>query len=701
MSVDSSQHRGGMGSRPVPPQAAPRRRSAHVSVAGLGIGAIVVIGALVVTGSVLHSLNGGSPSSHDLTQFWLPTAVAAVAYGVGGAWLAIARPRLAVGWLLLVVGTCQAITFFGTEYAVTAFETGRHLPGAPSVLWVANWIWIPGFLLVGAVLPLLLPSGRLPTGKRRRLLCFSSGAVALAAVTAALTPYDSFARGLTKDGVRNPTGYHGVLSPAVQAISGVIVAGAVLLALGSLWRCRAKADDASRAQLRWLGLGLLASIVLFALGFAGGPELTAAAMLPLPLACVVAVLRHRLWDVDLVLSRTLRYGLLLTGAGLVYLLCVGLLGPVIGRSPGAAIVAVFIVAAAAEPASQTLRTAANQAVFGQPDDPYEVLDQVGHRLAAVQDPAVIDTEVLPTVLRPMVDALRLPAATLTLSDGTVVAEHRDAAGVEPGAPSTLELPLTVGGESVGVLSLALPPGGLRRSARRAADDFARGVAVAVSSVLSARELLRSRRQIVTAREEERRQLHRELHDGFGPLLAASALQAETARDLVVDDPAAATRVLDSVIPRLRSSVDDVRAIVHGLRPATLDELGLPEALRELAARFASPNLVVRCDVAADLESTPAAVDSAVYRIVAEALTNATRHANATRVEVAVERMDYTLRLTVVDDGRGLPPRSTSTGGLGLSSMRQRVQELRGTLVLGPGPSGRGTQLVATLPLEES
>jgi signal transduction histidine kinase len=201
--------------------------------------------------------------------------------------------------------------------------------------------------------------------------------------------------------------------------------------------------------------------------------------------------------------------------------------------------------------------------------------------------------------------------------------------------------------------------------------------------------------LVTAREEERRRLYRELHDGFGPLLAASALQAETARDLVEVDAASAGRLIDAVASRLRGSVDEVRSIVHGLRPAALDELGLAESLRELAARFASPTLNIRCEIGDDLGATAAAVDAAAYLITAEALTNVTRHAAAARASVRVFRVGGVLHLEITDDGCGIS--KDRRPGLGLASMRERVAELRGTFTVTSGEKGPGTRLSITLP----
>jgi signal transduction histidine kinase len=277
-----------------------------------------------------------------------------------------------------------------------------------------------------------------------------------------------------------------------------------------------------------------------------------------------------------------------------------------------------------------------------------------------------------------------------LADGDIVSYGRRGAVTE-------EVELTYGSQHVGSLVVTPRPGGLGRAGRRLLTDLARRAGVAAHSVLLERELRRSREALVTAREEERRRIYRELHDGLGPSLAALSLRVETARELVDRDAGRAAQLLDEALPRLKATVADVRTVVHGLRPAALDDLGLSGALRELGGRFAGPRLMV--DVAVRLDAAvplPAAVEVATYRITAEALANAARHAGAEHVRVAVEQGDGALSLVVEDDGRGISPRRSS--GVGLASMRERAAELGGMLTVGRVPHGPGTRVSARLPV---
>jgi signal transduction histidine kinase len=253
--------------------------------------------------------------------------------------------------------------------------------------------------------------------------------------------------------------------------------------------------------------------------------------------------------------------------------------------------------------------------------------------------------------------------------------------------------LRYAGAEVGALELAARP----RSAgeRRRLDRLARQASVAVHSVVLAREARRARQQVVVAREEERRSLRRDLHDEIGPVIAALALQAETARDLVAADPGAATALLDRLVPRLNGAVREVRALVHELRPPTLDELGLAGAVRELAARFQGPGRTV-CAEADEVGDLPAAVELAAYRISAEALSNAVRHGDPTTVTVRLVVDDAALLIAVSDDGAGVA--AGATPGLGLASMRERAEELGGTCSVEPGAGG-GTTVTVRLPRE--
>lgn len=309
------------------------------------------------------------------------------------------------------------------------------------------------------------------------------------------------------------------------------------------------------------------------------------------------------------------------------------------------------------------------------------------QLESAKDADTIGERMLPQLVASTAQTLHLRHAAVELVDGTLITH-----GIR--GPIVEELPLVYGAEPVGSLVVTPRSSGLSRADRTRLTRLASQVSVAAHGVLLTREVRRSREQLVVAQEEERRRLYRELHDGLGPSLAALALQVETAHDTVAVDPVKAIELLDRALPRLRGTVSDVRSMIQGLRPPTLDHLGLAGAVRELAAGFAGPRLAVRVDSPDELASLPAATEVATYWIIAEALSNVSRHANATEVTVQLSRHGDDVHLSVIDNGCGLvlSPRQ----GMGLASMHGRATELGGSLDVEPGTGGRGTTVRAIL-----
>jgi signal transduction histidine kinase len=657
-------------------------------------GALAVLVGLV--GATVHAVNAAAGRTAE-PSFWLMGLAAALGYGL----LALVlRDTGTPGLRALVagIGLAQGGALLASEWALL----GHDVPLGSWAAWLGSWLWAAGYAGLLAVLPLLLPDGHLLDRRWRPALWLGVAATGYTALGWALTPYSrqDFPEALA--GWTNPVGTPVAASAAVEVLGAVLLLAGVLGALASVvvrWR---RAAAVERQQLKWILLGVAATALLVVVarlvpsGAAGA--LAGLAMLPLPLSIGVAVLRHGLWDVDLVISRGLLY-LALSGVVVAgYVAAVWTLGSVLGATvaaTGLSAVSAALVALAVLPLHQRVQRAVNRLVHGDVDEPYAVLARLGDRLGAAEDPDHLADQVLPSVLEQVCRSLRARGAQLVLADGSV-ARH----GTLPVDGSTLEVPLEYGGRRLGRLEVARP-GGFGWDAERALARLGQQAAVAAHTVLLAREARQAREEIVVAREEERRRLRRDLHDGVGPSLAAVALQVETARDLATDDPAAAVSLLDRLVPRLNAAVADVRALVHDLRPPTLDELGLASAVHELAGRLTTAG--TRVEVAVDvLGELPAAVEVAAYRIAAEAVTNAVRHAGATRVEVRLHRGEHDLVVEVADDGRGLEEAVPETGradstGLGLASMHARAEELGGTLTVTGGPAS-GTCLRAELPL---
>jgi signal transduction histidine kinase len=340
------------------------------------------------------------------------------------------------------------------------------------------------------------------------------------------------------------------------------------------------------------------------------------------------------------------------------------------------------------PAGRWLRPRVAHFVEDNSDDPYTIISRISARMDME-----LTAETLPaTVVRSLAETLDLPYVGLETAGGEAAET-----GPRPATPLII-LPLHYNDQSLGELHLAprvvagvpLPIDG------RLLSDLARQISLTLYNTRLSVDLQESRRRIVTAREEGRRTLRRDLHDGLGPALATMTMQADTARELLPEDPAAADRLLAALIDQAQATVGEVRRIVHGLRPPALDELGLYGALEVLADGFVAPGLQVAVRLPRERRALPAAVEVAVYRIAQEALTNVSRHAGARSATLALWFEGDDLRLEVTDDGVGLPPEPDP--GLGLTSMRERAEEIGGTLAVLPNRP-TGTCVAARFPIE--
>ena len=512
----------------------------------------------------------------------------------------------------------------------------------------------------------------------------------------------------------NPKGWQSL-------IESVVWLGALGTVIYSqIHRYRHVASPRQRQQIKWVVFGISVAFAGF-LGleqalstFGASPEpatpgsvlaylvgytfASYLVMLLVPLTIGIAMLRHHLFDVDLVIKRTLIYGTLTACVIGLYVLVVGSVGMVVQIRGNfvVSLLAVGLVALVFAPLRSRLQQAVNHLMYGQRDEPYAVVSRLGQRLESTLTPDAV----LPAVVRTVKEALKLPYAAVELGQGEA---HATVATLGEPVANPVRLPLLYGGEIVGQLVLGPRSGEETFTAGelRLLRDLARQIGVAVHAVRLSEEairlsadLQRSRERLVTAREEERRRLRRDLHDGLGPQLAALTMTAEAARDSITDDPARALALLDGLIEQTQEAVADIRRLVYALRPPALDAIGLLGALRMHASQH--PGLQVSVVTPDELPSLSAAGEVALYRIAAEALSNAENHADAATctLTLALDQAAGTVRLDVADDGRGI--RTDRGTGVGLSSMRERAAELGGTLTVSAGTPG-GTVVTAVLP----
>jgi two-component system NarL family sensor kinase len=657
--------------------------------AGLAWAAALVATILGFAAAVLAIIG------HDVSIFLVP---AVLGYSWMGCVLLARRPGHPIGPLLCLIGLADAISVVPFAYArYTLVHAPGSLPFGTEMLWVNTWAYAPATSLGGLVLPMVFPEGRLLSPRWRPALWAALAFIPLSVAGNAFIP-----QGMSGyfPHLENPYAYPSAdwLFETLQALAIACGAAAAVAAAASVvlrWR---RADRAGRQQLKWFFAVLpiaAASIVTQAVdsGSALSLGLGAVAGITAPLAIGIAVLRYRLYEIDVLLSRTVLYGLLTAGVAAVYLAVVTVAEVVFGRSGrglAVQVVATAMAAAALFPLRDRVQRRVDRLFYGDRGVPYEALARLGRR---VEESAGTESA-LDSVVKTIADSLRLPYAALELRLGD---EWRQAAAYGEPPSEVTAFPLISQRETVGRLLVGTRSRGERLGPddERLLADLARQAGPATHAVALRRALDASRAGLVTTREEERRRLRRDLHDGLGPTLAGLTLGLDTARARSAGQPE-----LQELLGRLKAetqrAVTDVRRIVYGLRPPALDEFGLVGSLCEEVARLQheAPALMVTLDAPDEnLADLPAAVEVACYRIVTEALTNVTRHAHATRCSVRIHR-NHGLDVDVRDDGVGLPEGWRT--GVGIASMRERVTELGGTLAIEPCLP-HGTRITARLP----
>ncbi len=639
-----------------------------------------VLAALVTVGVVAVALIPLVPGSTG--RGGLDAAILAACWAITGALLITARPRNAVGWLVLLCGVLQGWANFGNEYG--SYGVAVADPGWPLADWVAqssSMIYLPSLILPITVILAVYPDGRLAS--RRWRLPVIATSVGLAAITlgAMLTQdaYDDIAPGPAPVDLAVPVGWWSTLAWGASTTSAVgrdrghlgddrlptcprHVAGACPAGLvRSHRRARASCSSSSPPLPEWGALIVGLSI---------------------PLAIAVGVLRYRM--LDIVLRPVIVYGGLTAVVVAVFVAVSALAGSALERGPLPGVIAAALVAVGLTPARDRVQRGADRFVYGERRDPMRAVVRLGDGVESADPQSLLDV-----VVASVADAVRAPGASVTGQVGQLLAMH----GAVP--QTAVTFPLVVAGDSVGTLRVAPRVAGSSYSAAdgRVLGALAPQVAVVVHALDLAGALEVQRDRVVAATRSERDRLRHELHDGLGPTLAGTALGLRAAQDaLAAEDDVTLGRLLDRIGAEVDLAVADVRRVIDDLRPAELDEGSLDLAVRRRAASVASV-VDVDVDFGAIPELRPE-VEIAAYRIASEALNNVARHAGAQHVRLAVSVGDGSLTLRVADDGSGIP--ESAPAGVGLESMRRRAQAVGGDFDVDSGQDG--TVVTARLPL---
>lgn len=624
--------------------------------------------------------------------------VLSLAVQIVGLYLFYRRPKEPAARALLIVGTGMFASVvpwaLGLQAADIADPSGFWLYlASPGFAYALFWC---GALHFALVFPRTVPIAR---GRYRVLglaYALPLGALALAIAVAGLTS------GTVVGALAGWLGAQSILELAA-------IVTALVLMTYSYWRL---VDPVSRRQLRLLGgavvVAALSNVLLWfgpqvLFGEALIPPSTVALLgLPFPIALAIAVDRHHLFDLDSLVNRSIVYGALTAGVVVTYAATVALIGGLIpGNAPFAiALLGAGAVAVVALPLRDRLQRSVDHLMYGNRHDPDSALRRLGRRLEATLDPQTV----LSTLVETVAESLRSPFVAIELErEGAfrIEAAHGALPDGDRRDREVLRLPIVYRGQTVGRLVLcprdvdeAFSP-----ADERLVADLARQAAPAVEAVRLTADLRRSREELVATREEERRRLRRDLHDELGPAMAGSLMKLRAARSHMGSDPARATALLDDLVGDVGGMIDEIRRIAHNLRPPALDELGLVGLLRMQVAAFdgepSDRHLQVSLDAPDDLPALPAAVEVAGLRIALEGLTNAARHSHGTRARVGLAVDGDVLVVTIEDDGAGIV--DGAHPGVGLTSMRERADELGGTMSV-LSSEGRGTTIVARLPM---
>jgi signal transduction histidine kinase len=667
----------------------------RLAVTAAAAGAVTI--AIATLG--LRALNGGpEPEGRN---WWIAVGlVIGVAYLPIGVLVLVRSRRRLLGLLLAITGGGAAL---GALTAGAAAATA-HDPSFPAGALggaLAGPLWLIAVAALAVGIPVgLAPVG--PAGAARRVLTALGCAGVAAALPHELRPAAPWA----EPSPANPFGASGDaagLEALAQAGRWLLVAVATLALTAVVvdwWRRRRAGPELSLRA--WVVLGCVVAwlgVVPVLATPIGEPVPGEAVALPLLLLATIPLLgvgllalasRDWTWTSDAAAPRVLEWVLLTSAIAVLYTVVVAGLGVLVGGSGPTwlLVAATGVVAMAAEPLRSWSRSLVDHLLYGARRDPLAVVHAVMEHVTSVAD---VDA-LLPVLAQTVATALRVEHVRIDMAGP----EGREVGGTS-GAPAAHqeEMELRHAGEVVGWLVVGWRSGSsLRRGDRVALEDAAVQLAHAVRWVRLTQDLRRAVVGIASAREEERRRLRRDLHDGLGPALTGISLGVRSSiKELRrLPDASSPTSLLAVLADEIDASVADVKRITRDLQPTALDERDLVTAIGVFARRL-DPVVRVHLDLPASCPKLPAAVEVATYRITSEALTNVVRHAHAENCWVRLG-VDSSVEIDVRDDGIGLP--DAVPHGVGLQAMRERVVELGGTLAIVKN-GGAGTHLHVSLP----
>jgi two-component system NarL family sensor kinase len=628
-------------------------------------GSALWLAGVAVVGAFLIGLDRETAWS----TFLITNTVIGLSAAPCGLLIARAKPDNPIGWLFLIWGIAPLLTAAATPLMI--YGAGHAWPQFALRLFVTiymfSWSWG-----VFCCLPLILqlfPTGKPVSRHWRMLVWLTVGNAVLGNAFVGPTPDAGASSFLVAPWWSVTEGITSVVTPLI-----------ILASVGSLIVRFVLGSETVRQQVMWLLVAvILVMLINVPIWFAipTGRNVLLLLSFPLiPAAVTIAVLQHGLYDVRIVLSRVLVYAILTAGVIAVYAALVAVLSRVLSAA-GAPVVTALVIAFAFNPARVRLQRLVDRAVYGARRDPVAAVSAVGQRLAGDDLGGVADA------LR---ESLRLSYVAMERKDGSIVESGERMVTLQT-------WPLTYDAEPVGKLIVGPRHGEhrLSRADQKVIDLLAAPLAIVLHAQALTEDLKVSRERVIDAAEEERARLRRELHDSLGPLLTGAAFKADGIALAAQSRPGRAESLAIELADQLRQSVEGVRQLAYGLRPAALDELGLVGALREEGSRYGPVKVIIQAPES--MPALPSSIEVAAYRIAAEALTNVVRHSDAKLASVRLAADDGVLEMIITDDGSSIAPWSP---GLGLASIKTRASEVGGACEA--GPTAEGGRVVAVLPL---
>ena len=679
------------------------KRALAWTIFAIDIASLLVAGWFAwVTRNAALTSGGGWSGSGFLAG--LLFALSLLPFPIVGLLIALRQPENAIGWLLLAIGFTwffgEALTGYGT-YGVAM----SHLPADTWTLAFTDMLWVPPIGLMGTFTLLLFPDGHLPS-PRWRWFAWVCAVVLVVSCVGILVGASTMA----DSGFPNLANPFAIPSLEFLQVALVLFPFCIFGSAGSLVVRYRRSRGTERDQLKLLAFAaatVAASYLVIMLlsigstssntpGWLGAAQtLVIFSFSLIPLAIGVAILRHGLYEIDLIIRKTVRYAVLV--ALLVAILVAALLviaALAAGRgglrdNPAALVIVGVVIGLAFWPLRRLTARVADRLVFGNRANPYEILSEFSGRVGD----AYAAEDVLPRMAQVLGMGIGAESAAVWLVSGGEL--HPAAvwpADTDP--PVDVLVDVEDRGERLGALSVAMPPTEPLSGAREnLMHDLASQAGLVLRNVLLIEELRSSRRRLVAAQDDERRKIERNLHDGAQQQLVALAVQLKLARTMVERDPARAAALLDTLQGSATDALEDLRDLARGIYPPLLADKGLSIAL-EAQARKA----VVRVTVeAGGIGRFPADVESAVYFSCLEALQNVAKYADAATARITLSDGSGELRFEIRDDGRGFDPSATSYG-TGLQGIADRLAALGGELVVTSAP-GDGTAVAGRLPVE--